>query len=128
MQLQAQLMDLSYPALADDLSFVKDMQRPNASHNFVTQKWGRLKPINVDPLEAVGLPSKGDKRSLVSIIAVAVDKKLRMKVGYWTIKLSKDISKNWSIVSVHCEAGLQTPKTRLSEAWLHCPWTEILLV
>ncbi|KAH8808128.1 hypothetical protein F5884DRAFT_356174 [Xylogone sp. PMI_703] len=26
--------------------------------------WGRLKPVNLDPLEAVGLPSKGDKRLL----------------------------------------------------------------
>ncbi|RFU27879.1 hypothetical protein B7463_g8480, partial [Scytalidium lignicola] len=26
--------------------------------------WGRLKPVNLDPLEAIGLPSKGDKRLL----------------------------------------------------------------
>jgi len=24
--------------------------------------WSRLKPVNIDPLDAVGLPSKGDNR------------------------------------------------------------------
>jgi hypothetical protein len=31
--------------------------------------WSRLKPVNVDPLEAIGLPSKGDNRQVSLVFA-----------------------------------------------------------
>lgn len=31
--------------------------------------WGRLKPVNLDPLESVGLPSKGDNRYIEPMLA-----------------------------------------------------------
>jgi hypothetical protein len=34
-----------------------------------SRAWDRLKPVNLDPLEAVGLPSKGDNRRVVDLSA-----------------------------------------------------------
>lgn len=35
---------------------------PNKGGRNASGPWGRLKPVEQDPLESIGLPSKGDTR------------------------------------------------------------------
>lgn len=37
------------------------------------RKWGRLKDVKVDPLESVGLPSKGDNRHEISHLQLSAE-------------------------------------------------------
>jgi len=43
--------------------------------------WGRLKPVELDPLDSIGLPSKGDTRYVTT--AVADDEQRREKQRRW---------------------------------------------
>lgn len=38
------------------------MAKTAADGQNLTRPWGRLKNVKIDPLESIGLPSKGDNR------------------------------------------------------------------
>jgi len=52
------------PRIQDKTSSIPFRPSPMSSRGgrAASTPWGRLKPLNLDPLEAIGLPSKGDKR------------------------------------------------------------------
>ncbi|KAF4453937.1 sphingosine kinase [Fusarium austroafricanum] len=45
-------------------SFTCDMPRRGRGNRMPSGPWGRLKPVEQDPLQSIGLPSKGDERLL----------------------------------------------------------------
>ena len=46
-------------------SFVPDMARRGRGNRMPSGPWGRLKPVEQDPLQSIVLPSKGDDRYVI---------------------------------------------------------------